>query len=70
MSISDQAFIRAYHEEATIVGDGPSAAIDVGLGSVIPMPHAKFSQSTSPQAATPQATVKMKQAASVAGGGG
>ena len=60
MSISDQAFIRAYHEEATIVGGGPSAAIDVGLGSVIPPPHAKFSQSS------PQSTAKMKQASSIA----
>lgn len=43
MSISDQAFIRAYHEESTIVGSSEGgSAIEVGLGSVIPPPHAKF----------------------------
>lgn len=43
MSISDQAFIRAYHEESTVVGSSEGgSAIEVGLGSVIPPPHAKF----------------------------
>jgi Mrp family chromosome partitioning ATPase len=42
MSISDQAFIRAYHEVVTHGGSATGAPIDVGLGSVVPPPHAKF----------------------------
>jgi Mrp family chromosome partitioning ATPase len=52
MSISDQAFIRAYHEESSTAGIAPVAAIDIGLGSVIPPPHAKF----------PESAAKAKQA--------
>ena len=50
MSISDQAFIRAYHKDPSHGDRGSIAAVDVGLGSVIPPPHAKFPPMDAPAA--------------------
>jgi Mrp family chromosome partitioning ATPase len=55
MSISDQAFIRAYDEDAIFVGAAPPSAIDIGLGSVIPAPHAKFPPMEMPSTPAPAA---------------
>ncbi|HTQ39425.1 MAG TPA: hypothetical protein VMJ32_10370 [Pirellulales bacterium] len=51
MSISDLAFIRAYHKDPSQSDRGSIAAIDIGLGSVIPPPHAKFPPMDAPAAA-------------------
>ncbi|HZZ28391.1 MAG TPA: hypothetical protein VFE46_10355 [Pirellulales bacterium] len=53
MSISDRAFIRAYHEDPAHTGRGSIAAIDIGLGSVIPPPHAKFPPTDAPASKEP-----------------
>jgi Mrp family chromosome partitioning ATPase len=42
MSISDQAFIRAYHEDATTIVIAPSGGYEAAAASPVPAPHAKF----------------------------
>jgi Mrp family chromosome partitioning ATPase len=64
MSISDQAFIRAYHKDPSHADRGSIAAVDVGLGSVIPPPHAKFPPMNAP--GTPDAQNKTSHSTSAA----